>query len=338
MAQTDRKSLQERIGNIEQLFKLRTVVAEEGRGRGVRLVEADNGNGLAFSVMADRALDLYDVRYKGIPLAWLSPNGIVNPAFYEPEGVRWLRSWPGGMLTTAGFLNVGGPVSVGGEDHGLHGRAANLPAEQLSARGDWQGDDYVMEISGLVRHTMTFGEKIVMRRRVVCSSRENAIAVTDRIENQGYKPTPLMMLYHCNFGYPLLDDGARLEAREHRIEPKDETAAAGLADWMKMEAPQVGYAEQVLTHSIPADADGFARIHLVNPALGLKLTVAYEAAALPYLNEWKQMGQGEYVVGLEPGNCIPIGQTANAERGILRMLAPGETADFQIKVSVAELK
>ena len=337
MLKQDRKFLLERVGNLEQLCKLRTVVMEEGRGRGVRLVEGDNGSGLAFTLMADRALDLYDVRYRGIPLAWLTPNGIVNPAFYEPEGVRWLRSWPGGMLTTAGFLNVGGPVNASGDDQGLHGRASHLPVEQLSARRFWDGDLCRLEVSGTVRHTMTFGEKLEMRRCVTCDSGANAVSVTDTIENQGYQPVPLMMLYHCNFGYPLLDAGAYLTAREHKVTPKDEAAAAGVKDWMKMEAPQPGYAEQVLIHEIPADADGFARLSLVNPGLGLKLTVAYDTAALPYLNEWKQMGQGEYVVGLEPGNCIPTGQCDNAERGILRTLAPGETVTFRIRISVEEL-
>ena len=88
---------------------------------------------------------------------------------------------------------------------------------------------------------------------------------------------------------------------------------------------------------IPADADGFARLSLVNPKLGIKLTMAYDAATLPYLNEWKQMGQGEYVVGLEPGNCIPTGQPDNTRRGILRTLAPGESVTFRVGIAVDEL-
>lgn len=334
----NREFLTQRVGRMEQYCKLRTVVLDEGRGRGVRLVEIDNGSGLSFTLMADRALDLYEARFKGIPLAWLSPNGIVNPAFYEPEGVMWLRSWPGGMLTTAGFLNVGGPDTARGETHGLHGRVSHLPVEQLALENRWRDSEhYELGAAGTVRHTMAFGEKLEMRRRILCTSGDNTIYLTDRLENQGFAPAPLMMLYHCNFGYPLVDAGARLEAVAHEVLPKDAAAASGIADWAKLEGPQPNYAEQVFIHRIPADADGFARMALVNPAAKLKLTVAYDTRTLPLLNQWKQMGQGEYVVGLEPGNCVPTGQSDNEKRGLLRMLAPGEVVEFNLRIGVEEL-
>ena len=65
--------------------------------------------------------------------------------------------------------------------------------------------------------------------------------------------------------------------------------------------------------------------------------MAYDPTTLPVLNQWKQMGEGEYVTGLEPGNCYPIGQKANAEKGMLRMIEPGETVNFALQIEVEDI-
>ena len=49
------------------------------------------------------------------------------------------------------------------------------------------------------------------------------------------------------------------------------------------------------------------------------------------------MGQGEYVIGLEPANCHPEGQTAEREHGTLREIAPGEQISTCLKVTILEL-
>ncbi len=322
--------MRQRVGNMEQIAGLRETVMNSGRGRDVRLVEVDNGSGLTFTVMADRCCDIYSAKFNGKSLAWLAPNGIVNPNAYEPENVMWLRSWPGGLLTTAGLLNVGGPE----DGHSLHGRASHLAAEDLKLERCWAGDEYVLSVGGTMRHTMVFGEKLEIRRQIKTSYGRNVIEIVDSVENQGFAPVPLMMLYHCNFGYPTVDENAYLDAVDHKVTPKDEHSAKDIADWAKITAPIHGYAEELFYHEIHADADGFARISIVNPAAGMRVTMAYDPTTLPILNQWKQMGEGEYVIGLEPGNCCPIGQKANAEKGILRMIEPGETVNFALQIEV----
>ncbi len=330
----DKKTfLRQRVGNMEQIAGLRETVMNSGRGRDVRVVEVDNGSGLTFTVMADRCCDIYSAKFNGKSLAWLSPNGIVNPNAYEPENIMWLRSWPGGLLTTAGLLNVGGPE----DGHSLHGRASHLAAEDLKLERCWAGEDYVLSVAGTMRHTMVFGEKLEIRRQIKTSYGNNVIEVRDSVENQGFAPVPLMMLYHCNFGYPAIDDGAFLSAVQHKVTPKDEHSAQDIADWAKLTAPIHGYSEELFYHEIPADSDGFARISIVNQAAGMKVTMAYDPTTLPVLNQWKQMGEGEYVTGLEPGNCYPIGQKANAEKGMLRMIAPGETVNFALQIEVENI-
>jgi len=45
----------------------------------------------------------------------------------------------------------------------------------------------------------------------------------------------MMVLYHMNMGYPLLDEDSVVTIPSTKVEPKDEAAAAGLENWMKME-------------------------------------------------------------------------------------------------------
>ncbi|MDO5479533.1 MAG: DUF4432 family protein, partial [Clostridia bacterium] len=52
---------------------------------------------------------------------------------------------------------------------------------------------------------------------------------------------------------------------------------------------------------------------------------------LDYFTEWKMMGETEYVLGLEPGNCTPDGRSVLRERGELKFLAPGESYKTLLK-------
>jgi len=336
---SDNADLLARIGAMRQIASVRRLAVEEGRGRGMRVLEFNNGSGLDFTVLPDRGMDLGQAHFKGIPIAWITGNYPTAPAFYEPEGLNWLRSWGGGLLTGCGFLNVGGPGEAGGEAHGLHGRLSHIPAENVNTSAQWNGDGsrYELTASGELSHSKVFGEKLILTRRISTAYGENAITICDTIENRGFNPAPFMLLYHMNFGWPLVDEGATLELPEHPVTPQNQTAAAGISAWAKAEAPQHGFAEQVFYHELPADADGMAEALLKNPKLGIACRLRYETKELPYLVQWKQMGQGEYVFGLEPGNCFPEGQTAMAAKGLLRTIAPGEVRRTRVVVAFEEL-
>ena len=79
-----------------------------------------------------------------------------------------------------------------------------------------------------------------------------------------------------------------------------------------------GYAEQVFQHILQADAEGSARAALVNRAFdgghGLGAYLRWRAAELPWMIQWKQIGQGAYVAGLEPATNWTIGRRRNVPR------------------------
>ena len=325
-----------KIGSMRQAASIRRSVLDEGKGRGMRIVDVDNGSGLRFTVYPDRGMDIGEATFMGNSLVWLPPAPGA-PGIYEPEGLNWLRTFGGGMLTGCGFLNVGGPCEAGGELHGLHGRLSHIPAEELNTRARWEDDGtYSLTVSGSVTHSKVFGENIRLERTISCAAGVNTVVIEDSITNNGFADSPFMQLYHMNFGWPMVCEKSYLVAADHEVIPQGATAAAGLAEWDRMSLPVPGFAEQVFYHQIPADADGMSRITLVNPVLKIKLTVACRRAELPYIVEWKQMGQGEYVLGLEPGNCVPENQNANREKHILKTIRPGETIRHKVTVTAEQ--
>lgn len=326
-------------GRMEQVAGIRRLIFDDGSARGMRLLEFNNGSGLTFSVLPDRGMDIGAAAYKGSPIAWLSCNGYYAPSFYDSTGERWLRSWGGGLLTGCGILNVGGPDPCEGDAHGLHGRLSHLPAEEVNSRACWSADnsEYILSASGRMRHTTVFSEKLICTRKITTSLGDNTITVRDLVENQGVSPMPFMLLYHINLGWPLVAPDAVITAPEHKITPQNEYSAASLAEWNKLSAPLPGFQGQVYYHEIGADADGMATMGIVNQRLGMALDVRYRVAELPYLIQWKQMGMGEYAIGLEPSNSFPEGQTSVRERGLLQQIQPGESIESFVQIKVRDV-
>lgn len=330
-----RKNIYGKVGAMRQLASVRRAVLDDGKGRGMRIVDVNNGGKWSFTVYPDRGMDIGEAAFKGMPLVWLTP-ACGTAESYEPENFNWLRSWGGGLLTGCGLLNVGGPCEAG-EAHGLHGRLSHLKAEEVNTVSDWENDVYKLRVSGKVYHSKVFGEVLRLTRTISTQLGSNSLVIEDEVTNLGYKESPFMLLYHMNFSFPLVDDGAYFDVPEHPVTPQNAHAAAGLDDWDKITAPEAGFVEQIYYHDLPAAADGMAEMKLVNPKLKLALRVAYSRDTLPYLSEWKQMGQGEYVLGIEPGNCIPEGQANNAAKGVLKTIAPGETVRHKVVLTVDEL-
>jgi hypothetical protein len=91
------------IGNLSQLGGCRHYILSEGSARGMRATDIDTGSGLQYTVLPDRAMDISLASFKGINLVYLTCNGETHPAFYEPEGIGWLRTFAAGLLTTCGL-------------------------------------------------------------------------------------------------------------------------------------------------------------------------------------------------------------------------------------------
>ena len=119
------------IGHPSQAHYIEEHKLVGGKGDGMRLIEVNNGNGLMFTVSADRAGDLSRLYYKGVNLGYFAPCGYVAPSYYDGNGAGFLKSFTAGFLTTCGLTAVGSPCIDNGEDLPLHGTIGNTPAENV---------------------------------------------------------------------------------------------------------------------------------------------------------------------------------------------------------------
>jgi len=336
--QFGKTALLERVGSLQQFGGARLCRLSDGSERGVRLVEVRTGSGLRFEVALDRGMDISFAEYCGRPLCWVSPTGVVAPTFYEPGRNGWLRSFFGGLLTTCGLDQVGSACEEEGEELGLHGRISNVPAHQVSYGSDWDGDDVTIWVEGRVRQVKVSGENLLLHRRISTRLGANWLRIEDRISNDGFTATPLMVLYHFNIGFPLLDDGSELWAPTLEVQPRDAAARKGVEGYARFGPPVPEFQEQVFYHRMAADPEGWVTLALAQPNAeppwGLRLS--YKQDTLPRFVQWKMMGQGLYVVGLEPANCRVEGRTAQRQRGELEWIQPGQTQPYALELEAVE--
>lgn len=323
-----------RIGNLSQIGGTRLYELSDGPERGVRAVDFRTGTGFAFTILPDRGLDISAASFRGMPLAWRSPAGEVSPSFYEPEALGWLRTFHGGLLTTCGLTHVGGPCQDGGEDLGLHGRYSTIPARDVCVDANWREDDYTMWVKGAVRQAVLFGENLTLTRKVSAKLGESCLSVEDLVENSGFAKCPFLILYHINAGFPLVDAGAQLLTTSVSVAARDEEAEKGKEEHNVMSEPMAGYKEKCYFLEMKTDSEGHAYSGLLNEELELGLYVKYRKDTLPHFVQWKMMGEGAYVVGMEPANNLLRGRPAEREAGALVELEPGERVSTFLEIGV----
>lgn len=291
---------------------------------GMRIIEAYNSSGLTFTLLPDRGMDIWSAHYNGMPLTWIAP-GSPHPPDY---GQSWLSLFNGGLLTTCGLTHVGPPED--GRD--IHGNYTRLYAEDIRKKQCKRG----LRLYSKINQSSLFGEQLEVKRTYTLSLGMPRIELYDEVTNIGDKPTPFMLLYHCNLGYPVVREGTELIVASD-VYPRDDNAKAGVDTWNHYEAASVGYEEQVFFHhvrTIKGERKDFAVATLRNQDIALEF--AWNTRQMPYLTQWKNTRQRIYVCGIEPGNCIPEGQHAASKSGRLVMLNPSETHRFNLCIEVKD--
>lgn len=343
-----REDLRRRSGQLGAYGGVRLVELADGTERGLRVLEFRTGAGLRFSVVVDRAMDISEVEYRGTSMGWHGPSGLRHPSLHEPEGeggFGWARSFTG-FLVTCGLDHILGPGEVDASHygypgvrtvrHGLHGRVANIPARLTGYGEAWEGDRCILWAEGEVRQATTFGEHLVLVRRIEADLDGREIRLTDRVENRGFQPTPHMFFYHVNLGAPLLAEGARYVApiadvvwAAHEARYRDQ--GVGYVD---VPAPQDRFAEQVWQHEAAADGQGWVPVALMNDRLGLGLQVTTRKGQLPCLYQWQHFQAGGYALGIEPSTHHVLGNQAARDRGEMIWLRAGEERRYDARFIV----
>ena len=316
------------IGNTQQLYGVDELRLMGGKGDGMRLLQVRNGKGLEFTVSVDRCADISRITFKGDNMGYFAPCGYVAPQYYDNKGAGFLKSFTAGFFTTCGLTAVGSPCTDNGEDLPLHGTISHTPCENI---GYWTADDGI-HIKAVIRDASMFSHHLILEREYVVSLDKNEIKMTDKIENIGSKETPLEILYHCNMGYPLLDENAVIDIPSTEVIPRNDHAKSDMENCLKVEKPQNGYEEMCFYHALK----GETQVSIYNNKIKKGLAIAYNADELKYFTQWKQMGEYEYVMGLEPGNCTPDGRDVMRENGALEFLKPKESKTHTLTFKFTE--
>ena len=337
-----RESCVNRFGNMRQLGGLKKYQFTDGKATGLDAVDVETGGGLRFTVLPGRGMDISELRYRGVPIAYLTKAGVTAAAYYDDFEDQWLKSFFAGMLTTCGLTNAGPNcrADIGFLKNmplGLHGDISNTCADNVCTREEWESDGvYRMMVSGRVEEGRLHGEHLQLRRTVRTALGEKKLTIEDEFTNLGEMDQMLMFFYHINIGSPVLSEHSRFIAPSRRVWANSEHAKRDIGTYEKCGAPRAGYLEQQFFHEMGADADGNTIAALVNDELELGVYLKYNVRELPCIAEWKVLRNAEYVLAFEPGNCHPIGRPAQIEKGQQEMLAPMQSRFSHLEIGIVD--
>lgn len=337
----DHLTWKNKICNPAQIGGIETAVIDNGPGRGTRIAWINTGTGLRYKVVIDRAMDIADAFYNQHSLAWLSHLGVTPPQPFSDKGVDWLRTFGGGLLTTCGLNHVGGPETDAFGERGLHGQISNTPAEIESiVQPDLMAGKMEMSITGRIKQTQAFGPNLELKRTISGKIGQPSIRIQDEVINRGNTLVPHMLLYHFNFGWPLIDEGTDIiwngNWKSREGEPNNKIFREG-NNFRKCSAPleeHSGGGEEAAFIDVTPDSSGECTCGLYNSQIGLAVALRFQKEQLPWLTNWQHWGKGEYVLGMEPGTNPPIGQANARLQNKLIHLLPGESRIYDLEIEV----
>ena len=328
-----------------------------GMSDGVDVIEVYNG-ALAFSILPTRGMGLWRGSFQGIDLGWSSPvPQPVHPGFVnltERSGLGWLAgfnelmcrcglSWHGEPGNDVIQDNMGNKIET---PLTLHGKIANIPAhhveveilsdrpEPAGSRGDAQPG--VIRVKGTVDEAMLFGPRLRLETAYETEAGSSQLTISDTITNLGGQPAEVEVLYHTNFGPPLLEAGSRFVAPVRDVAPNNARSAEGIPSWQVYDSPVAGYIEQCYLMELLGDPDGETAVLLRNRAADKGVSLHFNRRQLPHFTIWKntQAETDGYVTGLEPGTSFPNHKSFERRQGRLITLAPGASIQTRIALAV----
>ena len=295
------------VSNFAQIASIRRYELTEGKERGLRVIDCDNGR-LRFLLNESKALDMMQLFDRGVNVSFISKNGFTS------REIPFSKRFEGGMLYTVGLDSAGAR-----EGFPLHGTFHNIPAKVIEAVCDENGIRVVAEIED----TELFGKHLAVRRTVESKAGSDNVTVVDVLENRGTRDEDYCLLYHVNVGYPMLDEGAYL-VDDGEAEPRTDWAAKHIESCRKMTAPVPNQEEMCYFLRLKTP-----KVTLYNPKFGRAFTLVFSGETLPHFVEWKSMASDDYALGLEP--CT----TELDKRFAYNTIGSGEKIAFRLSIYIS---
>ncbi|PXY90628.1 aldose 1-epimerase family protein [Gilliamella apis] len=322
-------------------FTIENVILKGGKQEGSELLTIKS-EGLTINLSPTRGLGIVNVEGNGIRLGWDSPvKEIVNPKYMNLEsrgGAGWLDGF-NEMMVRCGFEWTGHAVQADGMMYTLHGRAQNTPVSKLFVEVEDQAP-FTITIRGLIKENTfkksNFETWVAIRH--VPGSKE--FTVHDILTNLSDYDRDYQIIYHSNFGTPILEQGAKFVAPVKEISPFNEYAATGLKNWQTYQGPTKGFDEMVYNIFPYSDANNQTQVMLTNNASDKGVGIAFNTQQLPVLTLWKNtdtLKQG-YVTGIEPGTSFAYPVTIEREQKRVPQLGAGKSTEFILTYSLLSNK
>jgi Domain of unknown function (DUF4432) len=317
-----------------------------GKQEGVDVIVVNNGR-LSFVVAPTRGMSVAKVEMGDIRLGWDSPvKEIVHPQFINLQsrgGLGWLEGFNEWMvrcgLEWAGHPGKDKFINNTGDDAEmdltLHGKVGNIPASEVEVLIDASARRRI-RIRGRVDERMFYGPKLELWTEISTEPGSNAFRIEDEIKNYGAYEQEFQIIYHANYGPPLLEAGSRFVVAAKEVRPFNTHAAKSLNQFAEYAAPTRGFIEQVYGVIPFADENNRATVMLRNAAGDKGITMSYLIDQLPYFTLWKNTTAIEegYVTGLEPGTGFPANRSVERKAGRVPKLKPNETRKFAIDFAI----
>lgn len=318
-----------------------------GLSDGVDLIEVNNGQ-LSFTIVPTRGMGLWRGSYAGHNIGWNSPaRELVNPSFIntlEQGGLGWLKGF-NECIVRCGLNSNGAPGLDSVLDNNgnpsdvmltLHGNIANIPASYVEVQVI-PGTPTELVIIGVVEESRCFCPQYRMTCRYSTFVGSNKLSIHDEVSNFADCSTEFQMLYHCNFGEPFLDEGAKIVLPAVEIAPRDARAAEDIDSWDSYRGYTPGYVEQGYYLDLAADAEGQTLSMLRNRAGDLGAVIRWNKVQLPCFCQWKHTtGANEgYVTGMEPAVNLPNAKSFERQKGRVLTLSPGQSYGIDLALEIA---
>ena len=318
----------------EKTFSIEQKVLHGGKQEGSKILVITSQDGLTITLSPTRGMNLLHIEGFGSKMGWDSPvKEVVNPAFINLEsrnGLGWLEGF-NEMMVRCGYEWTGHPVTADGQIYTLHGKAGNTPASQVEVEVA-DAAPHEIRIRGLVKES-TFKKadlQTMTELRYVPGS--NSFSLHDVLTNYADYPHDYQIIYHSNFGMPILEEGARFLAPMASISPFNDYAKEGLKTWQTYAGPTKGFDEMVFNIQPLSGEDHQTLAAVVNKAGDKGASIQFDTRQLPVLTLWKNtdtVKQG-YVTGIEPGTNYAYPVTIEREQKRVKQLEPGASTEFDL--------
>jgi hypothetical protein len=323
-------------------WSVRKYVLHGGKQDGVEVIDVNNGK-LRFTVVPTRGMSIQEVLMGDLRLGWDSPiKGLVHPKYinqHTRQGLGWLEGFNEWMVR-CGLEFFGGPgtdefIDNTGQkatmDLTLHGRIGNTPASQVEVIVERQAP-YRIRIRGRVDETCMHGPKLELSAEISTVPGSNTLRIADKITNRSAIEQEFGILYHANYGTPLMEKGAKFVAPARTVTPINEHSASDISTFDTYRAPMPGFPEQVFCLQLWADKNDRTKVMLRNAAADKAISMAFSIEQLPFFTLWKNPVAYEdgYVTGLEPGTGFPRNRAIERRFSRVPKLAPHQSRFFTI--------